>query len=226
MKDDRAPQPPRRAPLRRTLYALLALYGGLLLCGSAYWWFGWSWAVVEVLPFAWAVVLAVVVIYGFRTRNGLVAGVLAALLAVGVSATGFDAIHAVVLERYGQRTTAVVVDGRLNGDRTAYSSCRLRTRDGRDVPRRLDPCDGFRPGNRLDVTYDPDGRQDPVVGAPDAAANPAWTGGLLAALTLLLLSLPLWAGRGPRWPVLMDDLLLGARPEWWGRRRPGPPVAG
>ncbi len=48
------------------------------------------------------------------------------------------------------------------------------------------------------VTADPEERQAPVVGAPDADTPLREAVGLLTVLTALLLSLPLWAARRPQ----------------------------
>ncbi|WP_033221574.1 DUF3592 domain-containing protein [Kitasatospora phosalacinea] len=213
MKDDRAGQLPHRAPLRWTLYALLTLYGGCLLSGLQAWWLGRSPGFEGMVCAAWTITLGTVVTLGFRTRRGHVAGWIALLLTFGLGLVGSDAVRSTILERHGERAAAVVTEVRADDHRAADSSCLLRTDDGRDVPRELAPCERFEVGDRLDVTYDPDGRQNPVVGVPDPTGTLGWSAGLLAALTLLVLSLPLWAGRGPRVRFTRDGLVRAYRYE-------------
>ncbi|QKW22096.1 hypothetical protein HUT16_26215 [Kitasatospora sp. NA04385] len=215
MKDEQAGRAPTRAPGRWTLYALLTLYGGCLLSGLQSWWIGRSPAAEGMVVAAWTIALGTVVMLGFRTRSGRVAGAFAVLLALGLGLAGSDAVHATVLRQYGERASAVVAEVHSGGPRQS-PYCLLRTDDGSAVPRELTPCEGLEVGDRLDATYDPDGRQNPVEGVPDPTGALRWAAGLLAALTLLVLSLPLWAGRGPRLDFSADARLVMYR---YGRRR-------
>ncbi|KDN82584.1 hypothetical protein [Kitasatospora cheerisanensis] len=183
-------------PWRGALYALTVLLGCGVPVGLLAARFGGSEG-VDLLHVVTPTAMVLVVALRFRTKAGGVAAFAAGALAFGLSFTGIDAVRAGALADRGEPVAATVTAVHPRSGST-LPSCELSRPDGTAIRYRLSPCSGPRAGSRVLVTADPEERQAPVVGVPDADTPLREAVGLLTALTALLLSLPLWAARRPQ----------------------------
>ncbi|MFF2626669.1 hypothetical protein ACFVUN_12960 [Kitasatospora griseola] len=178
-------------------YTAPALFGSLALSWLAVWQFGAANPVAWVVICLLGVALTGLVGNAYRTQATSSAALLVLVLFAGIGFFGSGAVSGTVLSTDGKRTVAQITAVHpRNGKAAGY--CLLRTAEGQDIAKRLSPCEGRDVGNQLEVTYDPAGRQYPTENLPDPGGAVRWTGGLVAVLVLLVLSMPLWGPRGPR----------------------------
>ncbi|MEV7122662.1 hypothetical protein [Kitasatospora griseola] len=180
---------------RGVAYALLTLLGCGVLVGLAAHQFGGSPG-MELVHSITPTAMILAVALNFRTRQGGVAAFVAGVLAAVLSMTGVDAVRAQALAADGQQVVATVTAvHRAEG--SSPRSCDLRGPDGADLRYPLSPCPFQQVGQEVRVTADPHDRQAPVTRTPDPSGTGRTAMGLLAALVLLIASLPFWAARRP-----------------------------
>ncbi|MGW4384555.1 hypothetical protein [Kitasatospora sp. NPDC004531] len=156
---------------------------------------GWRGPALNFALAGAAMALMLVTGFAYRTVVGLVAAVAAFALAVVIGLTGATAVQHGVLARDGESAVAEVV-AVTPGGRGSAQHCELRAAGGGDI-REL-RSNGCHVGDRIGVTFDPAGRVDSIVGAPDADGRASTIEVLAAVLAVLVLSMPLWGRYGPR----------------------------
>ncbi|MGC5341527.1 hypothetical protein [Streptomyces sp. DT171] len=166
----------------------LALGGGVTTVVTL-WWGGARWP-VAVTVLGTTALLAVAA--GLTCGSRIVMVVVASLCLITMT-LGAVSLSAEALARNAERVESVVSEAHPTRGR-APSSCVLRRPGGsRMIPHRLSPCDGHRPGDRIWVIVDRQGRQAPREGSlrdVDGAVTGRWAVGGVAALLAVLLSVP------------------------------------